>query len=150
MDEEKNVFDVSNLIPNIDVRTVDYSKILPLMKSSAQQAYENLVEYINEFEKNLDEEHEIGARLVSFGNSVSFHMQNIGYYGPDIITFYGVNSNSEKVQLVQHVSQLNVLLVAMKKIGEKPIRIGFKLQKEHKQQKMQEEKINQNKEKKDL
>lgn len=91
----------------------------------AEWTYERLGEYIKAFENDLDDEHEIGARLVSFGQSVTFHIENMGYWGPDIINFYGVNTDGEKVQLIQHISQLSVLLVAMKKLGEKPRRIGF-------------------------
>jgi len=82
--------------------------------------------YINSFERNLDQEHEVGARLVSFGSTVTFHIQDIGYYGPDIITFYGINEHDEEIQLIQNISQLSVLLIAMKKLGGQPVRIGFK------------------------
>jgi len=63
--------------------------------------------------------------LVSFGQTISFHVQNIGYYGPDIITFYGTNENGEKLQLIQNLSQLSFLLIAVKKLQDKPKRIGF-------------------------
>jgi len=97
-------------------------------KSSAQWTYERLVKHIQEFEANLDEDHEIGARLVSFGSDLKFHIEDMGYHGPDIITFYGKNDLGEDVQLIQNVSQLSVLLVAMKKVDEKPKRIGFMLE----------------------
>lgn len=91
----------------------------------ARWTYKRLGEYIKDFEEKLDQEHEIGARLVSFGHSVVFHIENVGYYGPDIISFDGVNDKNERVQLIQHVSQLSVLLVAVQKLDEKPRRIGF-------------------------
>ncbi len=93
----------------------------------AQWAYERLVEYIKDFEKNLDDDHEIGARLVSFGSIVTFHIQDLGYYGPDMICFYGQDEKGQNVQLIQHLSQLSVLLIAMTKAQEKPRRIGFNL-----------------------
>lgn len=93
--------------------------------SPAKLMYERLGKYINDFESSLDEEHEIGARLVSFGQALTFHINNVSYYGPDIISFDGVNSEGEKVQLIQHISQLSVLLVAMKKLEDRPRRIGF-------------------------
>jgi hypothetical protein len=100
--------------------SVDRHKLNP-----AEWAYDRLVEYIKDFEKDLDDEHEIGARLVSFGSVVTFHIQNIGYYGPDMINFDGQDEQGQRVQLIQHLSQLNVLLIAMKKIHEKPRRLGF-------------------------
>jgi len=97
----------------------------PLVKSPAESAFERLGNMVKDFEADLDNEHEIGVGLVCFGVSTQFHIQNIGYWGPDIITFAGVNENGERVQLIQNVSQLSVLLVAMKKLGDKPRRIGF-------------------------
>lgn len=95
--------------------------------NSAKWTYERLVDYINDFEKELDDEHEIGARLVSFGSTITFHIQDIGYWGPDIISFTGVDDNSQRVKLIQHTSQLSVLLIAVTKTEEKARRIGFDL-----------------------
>ncbi|HDD44296.1 MAG TPA: hypothetical protein ENG63_05490 [Candidatus Desulfofervidus auxilii] len=111
---------IPSVYPKLDIPKIPDSKINP-----ARWTYKRLIEYIRDFEKELDEEHEIGARLVSFGQVVTFHIQDIGYYGPDIITFYGITDKGERVQLIQHISQLNVLLVAMPKLKDKPRRIGF-------------------------
>ena len=107
-------------MPQLRIPKLDIAKINP-----AKSAYNRLLEYIKDFEKNLDEEHEVGARLVSFGTTHTFHIQNLDYYGPDIITFYGKTDKGDEVQLIQNISQLNVLLIAMKKLEEKPKRIGF-------------------------
>lgn len=119
------------------LRPPEYPAILASslrMQNPAEWAYERLVEYIKKFELELDEEHEIGARLVTFGNKVVFHIEDISYWGPDIITFYGVKESGEKVQLIQHISQISVLLIAVKKLGEKPRRIGFLLDKNDKKE----------------
>jgi hypothetical protein len=96
----------------------------PVNLSPAESTYNRLRKYIADFEANLDDEHEIGARLVSFGQTLQFHIESLGYHGPDIITFEGVDKG-QRVQLIQNISQLNVLLVAVKKIGENARRIGF-------------------------
>jgi hypothetical protein len=93
----------------------------------ARWTYQKLVESINSLEKSFDDEHEIGASLVSFGSSVTFHLQDMNYYDPNIINFYGKNERCEELQLIQHVSQLSVMLIALKKQKEEPVRIGFKL-----------------------
>lgn len=98
---------------------------MPISKSDAEHTYDRLVSYITDFEKDLDNDHEIGARLVSFGETTTFHIQDIGYWGPNIITFTGLNSNGEKVKLIQNTAQLSVLLVAMKKLGDKPKRVSM-------------------------
>lgn len=82
-------------------------------------------DYVEEFERELDDEHEIGIRLASFGGVIVFHAEQIGFSKPNVITFHGVTEEGERVQLIQHVSQLNFLLKAVKKREDKPTRIGF-------------------------
>lgn len=96
----------------------------------AAWTYERLVKLINSFENDLDNDHEIGARLVSFGENVTFHIIDMGFWGPDIITFDGINDKNEPIKLIQNINQLSVLLVSMKKINAVPKRIGFTLEKE--------------------
>ena len=106
-----------------------------LMDQIAEQAHlrnnpvvgvcEALRRYVEEFERTLDDEHEVGVRLASFGGVLIFHAQQIGFSKPNVITFYGVTEEGENVQLIQHVSQLNFLLKSVKKREEKANRIGF-------------------------
>jgi hypothetical protein len=93
----------------------------------ARWAHERIVKSIIQFEERLDADHEIGARLVSFGGGETILIDDVGYWGPDIIKFYGHNVDGQPVELMQHISQLSVLLVAMKKQDEVVRRIGFKL-----------------------
>jgi len=94
-------------------------------KNPVVKVYKGLIDYVIEFEKDLDEDHELGARLVSFGSTVTFHVQHISYTLPSLITFQGITESNEKVQLVQHISQLSFLLVSVPKLAQKPRRIGF-------------------------
>lgn len=57
----------------------------------------------------------------------TIHIQGIGFFAPDIITFYGRSSDGKTCQLVQHLSQLSVMLAAAPKITGEPVRIGFRL-----------------------
>ncbi|MBA5249284.1 MAG: hypothetical protein FE834_07140 [Gammaproteobacteria bacterium] len=87
---------------------------------------ESLTKYIQEFEASLDANQEVGAKLVTFGTDVTFHINQVGFSKPNIITFFGITNNNEKVQLIQHVSQLNVLLMTMKRVSKEPKKsIGF-------------------------
>lgn len=108
-------------------REISSNMVLPKSENPAKWMYDRLVEYIKDFESSLDSDKEIGAQLVSFGREFSFNIQDIGYYGPDIITFLGITQNGEKVQLVQNIAQLNVLFISVPKIHEEPRRIGFDL-----------------------
>ena len=97
-------------------------------KSPARWAYERLILYIQNFEKQLDGEHEVAMGFVG-GEAGVLRIEGMGYFDPDIITFYGTDGAGGKTQLVQHVSQLNVMLRALPKPQQdKPAnRIGFKL-----------------------
>ena len=56
-------------------------------------------------------------------------IEGMGYFDPDIVTFYGSDMAGGKTQLIQHVTQMNVMLRALPKAVEQdaPNRIGFRL-----------------------
>jgi hypothetical protein len=97
-------------------------------KSAARWAYERLILYIQNFEKQLDNEHEVAMGFAGDSSGV-IKIEGMGYYYPDIITFYGSDPSGAKTQLIQHVSQLSVKLRAHPKMVEtaEPERIGFRL-----------------------
>lgn len=97
-------------------------------KSPAQWAYERIILYIQNFEKQLDADHEVGLGFVG-GDAGVMKIEGLGYFDPDIVTYYGTNGAGAKTQLIQHVSQLNVMLVASPKRADQaePARIGFQL-----------------------
>ena len=100
-------------------------------KSPAEWAYERIILYIQNFEKQLDGDQEVVMGFVG-GGVGSMHVQGMGFFAPDLVTFYGVDEGGVKTQMVQHVSQLNVTLKATKKPTEagEAARIGFLLEKE--------------------
>lgn len=97
-------------------------------KSTAQWAYERTVLYLKKFEEGLDDDHEIAMGFAGTDAGV-LKIEGMGYFDPDIVTFYGADPAGAKMQLVQHVSQLSVVFRALPKAieTEKPNRIGFKL-----------------------
>ncbi len=97
-------------------------------KSPAQWAYERLILYIQNFEKTLDKDHELAMGLTDTGAGV-LRIEGLGFFDPDIVTFYGQDQTGARTQLVQHVSQLNVMLRATQKPDSDPEarRIGFQL-----------------------
>jgi hypothetical protein len=97
-------------------------------KSPAQWAYERLILYIGNFEKTLDEAHEVAMGFAG-SDAGTLRIEGMGYFDPDIVTFYGQDQMGMRTQLVQHVSQLSVMLRALPKQAEEapPTRIGFRL-----------------------
>ncbi len=97
-------------------------------KSPAQWAYERLILYIKNFESQLDNEHEVAMGFTG-GDAGVLRIEGIGYFDPDVVTFYGRDEDGARTQLIQHVTQLNVMLRALQKAPEieEPRRIGFRL-----------------------
>ena len=63
------------------------------------------------------------------GDAGVLRIEGIGFFDPDIVTFYGKDEFGAKTQLIQHVSQLGVMLRALPKVADdkEPTRIGFRL-----------------------
>lgn len=97
-------------------------------KSPAEWAYERLILYIQNFEEQLDDEHEVAVGFAA-GASGALRIEGIGFFDPDIVTFYGADADGAKNQLIQHVTQLSVTLRALPKQESEdgPRRIGFRL-----------------------
>ena len=97
-------------------------------KTPAEWAYQRVILYIKNFEEQLDAAQEVAISMTGGGGGV-LRIEGLGYFDPDIITFYGTDQHGARTQLVQHVSQLNVMLRAMPKPEEdsEPRRIGFRL-----------------------
>lgn len=97
-------------------------------KSPAEWAYDRLVLYIRNFEGQLDASQEIAMGFTGSDAGV-LQIEGLGYYDPDMVTFYGRDQDGLKTQLVQHVSQLSVILRAVPKVedADPPRRIGFSL-----------------------
>jgi len=113
-------FNYENLFPSPETPDLTHNPQL------ADYQYELLCKYIKDFQDNLDKEHEVGLQLASFGQSILLGITNIGYSNPSLIHFYGYY-NGKEAHLIQHINQLNFLLVSIPKIDpSKPARrIGF-------------------------
>lgn len=101
--------------------------VAPVNANLASEFHKRLVEMVNNFDDDLDETEEVGMRLVSFGQTVQFHVEDIGYYNPSLIRFYGKTDDGKNIELIQHVSQISFLLMAVPRLNpDKPKKkIGF-------------------------
>ncbi|PLL14346.1 hypothetical protein C0V75_02605 [Tabrizicola sp. TH137] len=97
-------------------------------KSPAEWAYERLILYIQNFEAQLDADQEVAMGFAG-GQAGVLAIEGLGFFDPDLVTFYGRDEDGLKTQLIQHVSQLNVLLRAIPKDQpeDPPRRIGFQM-----------------------
>ena len=115
-------------LPDFNVPNTDLQELKGINANLASEFYKRIFAMIDNFEANLSEHEEVGVYLVSFGNAIQFHIEDIAYYNPSLINFIGRLDNGSRVELVQHVNQISFLLMALPKQEEHkpPRRIGFK------------------------
>lgn len=118
-------------MPEAEVLPEAVTKTPVEQKSPARWAYERLILYIQKFEQQLDAEQEVAMGFAG-GEAGVLRIEGLGYFDPDLITFYGQDGDGMRTQLIQHVTQLSVVLTAMPKESEaeEPRRIGFRLVRE--------------------
>ena len=73
-------------------------------KSPAEWAYDRLILYIRNFESQLDSNQEIAMGFAGSDAGV-LKIEGLGFFEPDMITFYGRDENGMKTQLIQHVAR---------------------------------------------
>ncbi|MGB1234760.1 MAG: DUF6173 family protein [Planktomarina sp.] len=117
--------------PNTDAVAANVAKKPVAQKSPAEWAYDRLVMYIKNFEEQLDADHEVAMGFTG-GEAGVMRIEGMGFFDPDLLTFYGSDAAGVKTQQIQHVTQLNMMLRALPKPKEavEPNRIGFKLAKD--------------------
>jgi hypothetical protein len=99
-----------------------------MRENPAEWAFVRLSKLIEDFEKGLDKDDEVGARIVGLPGDGTMSIDDLGFWGPDFIMFVGRNSHGKPVRLIQHYGQINVVLDARRKPEEREARrIGFQL-----------------------
>lgn len=94
---------------------MDYNNIK--FKGDSDTIVDDLISAINSYNENLDDSEEVAVMLTSFGQSLTVQIEKIGYVGSKLIKFKGyIVDNESPVELLQHVSQLNFLLVSVKRV----------------------------------
>ena len=68
-------------------------------KSPAQWAYERIILYLKNFEEQLDHSEEVAMGFVG-GDAGVLRIEGMGYFDPDIVTFYGADASGSRTQLV--------------------------------------------------
>lgn len=95
-------------------------------RHDAEIIFQHLVDKVSHFQNSLNDSEELGIGLANFGKAAEFHIRSISYKNPNLIEFSGVDIDGRSITLIQHISQLNFLLTALKPIEEKAYRIGFR------------------------
>ena len=108
-------------IPEPPVISID----TPIQHMWADEQFEILKRYIQEFEQSLDAAHEVGIMMTNFGQSVLMHVTQVTYEDPVLMVFKGY-VNGREATLIQHINQLSFMLTTVEKEPDRPKRqIGF-------------------------
>lgn len=112
-------------MPNFKVPELPRIEPAPIAYSYSDTQFEILSEYIKDFERSLDPNHEVGLMFTNFGQSVLMQVTEVSYEKSVLMVFKGY-VNGQMSTLIQHVSQLNFLLTSVEKEPDKPKQaIGF-------------------------
>jgi predicted DNA-binding transcriptional regulator YafY len=109
----------------------EVQKLVALSQANyASQFYEHLANLIIDFDSKLDNEHEVGVRLVNFGQTVVFSLEDMRYCDPSLISFIGRTQEGQPVELIQHVNQISILLMKLPRQypAEPKKPIGFRVE----------------------
>ncbi len=80
--------------------------------STAEQIAKLLYKRILLFQESLPNSEDVAIAIVQFNQVNTILVESIGYSGYTLIVFHGKDNNGNPTELIQHISQLNFLLVA--------------------------------------
>lgn len=93
---------------------------------SADASVTALMNEIETFQAGLSREEEIAVFIVGGPAGASFFPTQLRAINPDKVLFGGIDPDDRPFMLVQHVTQLNIVMRAVRvEPAEKPRRIGF-------------------------
>jgi len=84
-------------------------------KSNQNVNNTNVVIWINDLHKALDDEHETGIKIDHLGKQIVFYIDHIAYKNHSMIYFKGQTENGKQVHFVKHSSDLSMQLMALKR-----------------------------------
>ena len=103
-----------------------------LSSYSASKKFEIIISEFAKFESGLDDDQELAVALAYPNSTEPIRVIKIDYKDPDLLFLYG-ELNGHSVELIQHISQINLLLKPIKKQNPNASarRIGFAVPQDH-------------------
>ena len=88
----------------------------------------HLLNKIQAYDATLDVAHEVGIRLLSAGPPLTFHFAGMGYADPSLISFSGETDAGEPLEVIQHVSQLSLVLTTLPRLHPEQPKADFRFE----------------------
>lgn len=83
--------------------------------STAQIVAENLYQEILKYQSVLPDTEDVAMSIVNFNQTTTILVDSIGYIGYNMVRFGGKDASGKPLELIQHISQLNFLLMVVPK-----------------------------------
>ena len=81
-------------------------------QSTAEIIAEHLYQEITDYQASLPNTEEVAMSIVQFNQSTTILVESIGYIGYNLVRFVGKDNSGKPLELIQHISQLNFLLMS--------------------------------------
>ena len=96
-------------------------------QSIAEIVAENIYRELLNYQASLSDTEDVAMSIVQFNESITILVDSIGYIGYNLIRFLGKDNLGKPLELIQHISQLNFLLMVVPKTEKEPEKrkIGF-------------------------
>ena len=77
---------------------------------------------IVDFQSTLSEVQDVALQIIQFNNSITLYVTKVSHLGLGLIVFQGSDSANNPCEIVQHISQINVLMAIVSKPADIPHR----------------------------
>lgn len=84
-------------------------------QSTAEIVAQNLYQEIVNYQSSLSDTEDVAISVVQFNQSITILVDSIGYIGYNLVRFVGKDNSGKQLELIQHISQLNFLLMIVPK-----------------------------------
>lgn len=100
---------------------------IPRVQTQAENVFEALRDRIAAFQREMDDQHELALLIAG---AEPLHVERIAIESSALLAFDGVTQSGLRTTLLQHVSQTNLMLIAVPKAGPVARRVGFDMPKQ--------------------
>lgn len=114
-------FDTS--LTNMKIPVPAAAKLANATLIAARTAVQDVTEEIRLFQESLGENEEAWLSMMGAGGGLMVQPRQLRSIGIDKIVIDGVDQDGRRLRAIQHITQINVALVAVP--AENPTRIGF-------------------------
>lgn len=91
------------------------SEALRLQSTYANVVAELLHRRIVEYQNRLSDTVDVALAVTAFNESTLLAVESVGYIGSTLVVFHGTDTQGKPMELIQHISQINVFLTAAAK-----------------------------------